>query len=96
MDQFRQLYSDIYDFTIKAFPDAGCNEHLLKLKDEADEAIENNNDIYEFADCFIAIIGASAKAGFNCDELITASIKKLEICKNRNWNKLPNGTYQHI
>lgn len=93
--ELNKLYSDIYEFSIKVFPDAKSNDHLLKLKNEADEAIENNKDIYEFADCFIALIAASSKSGFNCDELIMATFEKLEICKSRSWKKLIDGTYQH-
>lgn len=90
------LFNAYTEFVWKAFPDASCNDHLKKLKIEADEAMQDNRDITEFADCLGAIYGAVSKAGFLYPELIKAGFEKLEINKVRKWEKLPDGTYQHI
>lgn len=90
------IYSEFGEWTKKTFPDAHSVEHLIKLKEEADEAIAKPSDITEYADCLGAIFGAAYKSGFSFDDLKTAFIKKFEINKSRKWLKSKNGTYQHI
>lgn len=96
IDDKQNLFSAYSDFVWSAFPDASCNDHLKKLKIEADEAMQDNRDIVEFADCLGAIYGAVTKAGFSYSELIKAGFEKLAINKTRKWELLPDGTYQHI
>jgi hypothetical protein len=90
------LFNSLSDFVFKTFPDASSNDHLKKLKIEADEAMQDNRDSSEYADCLMAVYGAAAKAGFSFDELIRAGFEKLNINKTRKWKRLPDGTYQHI
>jgi hypothetical protein len=90
------LFNSLSDFVFKTFPDASSNDHLKKLKIEADEAMQDNRDSSEYADCLMAVYGAAAKAGFSFDELIRAGFEKLEINKTRKWERLKDGTYQHI
>jgi len=77
----KELYNDLGEWTKKIFPDADSVAHLFKLKDETDEAIKTPNDIMEYADCLMAIFGASYKAGFTYDELMSACKDKLAIIK---------------
>ncbi len=90
------LFDSLSEFVFKTFPDASSNSHLKKLKLEADEAMQNNKDCSEYADCLMAVYGATAKAGFSFYELINAGFEKLEINKTRKWQRLADGTYQHI
>jgi len=96
INEFNELFELMGDFSKKTFPDAGSIEHLKKLKDEADEAIKEPKDISEYADCFLALIGAASKAGFTPQMFLEASFDKFEILKVRKWQRLPNGSYQHI
>jgi hypothetical protein len=102
MEQYRaegareELYNDLGEWTKEVFPDADSIAHLYKLKDETEEAIKTPTDITEYADCLMAIFGASYKAGFAYDELILACKNKLSINKTRKWIKGKNNTYQHI
>lgn len=89
------LFQSMGEFAYKAFPDATSIEHLKKLKIEADEAIEEPKNIVEYSDCLLALFGAAHKAGFTYDQLLEAGQSKFEIVKTRNWEKLPDGTYQH-
>lgn len=89
------LFQSMGEFAYKAFPDATSIEHLKKLKIEADEAIEEPKNIFEYSDCLLALFGAAHKAGFSYDQLLEASQSKFEIVKTRNWEKLSDGTYQH-
>ena len=93
---FKELFTLMGEFSVKTFPDADSINHLNKLKDEADEAIKEPRDKYEFADCFLALISASYKAGFTPDIILDACQIKLEILKQRKWEKLANGSYQHV
>lgn len=92
----KKLYNEIGEWSKKAFPKADSINYLEKLKQEAQEAIEEPKDVYEYADCFIALTAAAYKAGIDFTEMINAINDKLEICKEREWELLPDGTYQHI
>ena len=92
----RFLFTIVGRFVTEAFPRAGAVEHLKKLKHETDEAIEDPKNVEEYADCLIALIGATTKAGINYDELITVTYTKMQTNLSRNWEMLPDGTYQHI
>jgi len=89
------LFAEMGSFAVQTFPDAGSVEHLKKLKHEADEAIAEPQNVEEYADCLLALFGAAHKAGITYETLLNASAGKLEIVKQRSWNKLPDGTYQH-
>lgn len=88
-------YKKIGEFSLTAFPDAGTDEHLIKLKEEILEFSENKEDVSEAADCFIALMAACYKAGITCMEISTAIIDKFEVLKTRTWIKNEDGTYYH-
>jgi len=90
------VYNGMYEFSIDVFHDSSGVDHLKKLKIEADEAIDQPDDIIEYADCLLALFAASSKAGFTFEELLQASEEKLEVVKTRKWKKGDNGLYQHI
>lgn len=91
----KRLYNSIGEFSKKTFSDSGSVEHLLKLKQEADEAIKDPDNIKEYADILIALLGASYKANFTFEELMNATKDKLKVLKKREWIKQEDGTYQH-
>jgi hypothetical protein len=91
-----ELYNSIGVWVKSAFPDAGSVEHLLKLRHEAVEAINSPGDITEYADCLIALLGASYKAGIGYNDLLKETKSKLMVNTTRNWKKESDGTYQHV
>ncbi len=93
---FNKLYYDIGEFSVKIFHDAKPVDHLKKLRNESLEAIEKPDDVYEYSDCLLALLAAAYKSGFSPEYLINSSFEKLEILRNRKWEKIEDGTYQHI
>jgi hypothetical protein len=93
---FSKLFEYVGYLSYKLFPKSGAIEHILKLKQEADEVIKEPNKLEEYADCLFALIAASKKAGFEYDELLRATFKKARINENREWKLMPDGTHQHI
>lgn len=90
------LFNSMGHFATETFPDAGPREHLLKLKEEADEAIAEPHKVDEYADCLLALFGAAFKAGIDNKELLSAATRKFEIVRGRTWERMPDGTYQHV
>jgi len=62
----------------------GPLEHLVE---EAKEAYRNPGDISEYADCFLLVLDAARRAGFNLSLLIDAASTKLALNKTREWSK---------
>ena len=92
----KKTFNNMGEFSIDVFHDATAVEHLIKLKHEADEAIENPQDIFEYADCILAIYAAAYKSGFTYEDISKACEEKFEILKTRNWAKGIDNIYQHI
>ena len=92
----KEIYNKMGEFSIQFLGDATPREHLLKMKNEADEAMDALDDIFEYADCLLALYAAAYKSGFTFKELRDASDKKIEIIKLRKWEKIDDGTYQHV
>ena len=87
------------DFSFKTFgpPETrGPICPLTHLKDEVQELIDNINDPMEWADCFLLLLDAAARAGHSVDDLIDFGAAKLEINKLRKWELQDNGVYKHI
>jgi hypothetical protein len=64
---------------------------LKHLINEAEEAIENPADIMEYVDCFFLITDAVRRAGYNLNDLTEAGFEKLEILKQRTYERTPEG-----
>ena len=96
MSSFPNLFESVGTWSKKTFPKAGAKEHLLKLKQEADEAIADPTDIYEYCDILIPLFAAANKAGFTAEMLLNCSFEKLEILKGRTWEEKADGTHQHV
>lgn len=91
-----ETFLNMGEFSTRVMPDATPVGHLMKMKKEADEAIADTTDIMEYADCLLALFAAVYKSGFSFEELEKASSVKVEILKNRKWQKMEDGLYQHI
>lgn len=51
----------------------------------------------EFADCFLLLLDSAGNFGLSVEQLVTASFKKLDVCKQRKWGKPDeNGVIEHI
>ena len=68
--------------------------HLIK---EVDELYRSPYDIEEYADCFILILDAARKAGYDVSDITSAMWDKLEVNRQRKWGKPDeNGVVEHI
>ena len=94
-NQFGYLFQSVGQWSKETFPNAQPIHHLRKLKQEADEAIADPTDIYEYCDILIPLFAAANKAGFTAEMLLNCSFKKLEILNGRTWEEQPDGTHQH-
>jgi len=92
----KKLYKEVKYFTSKILCDSNVFNYLNKLKAEIKEVEEDTKQIEEYADCLIALFGASNSAGITYDELKNIALNKMVINKNRTWEKQPDGTFQHI
>jgi hypothetical protein len=66
----------------------GPNGPLKHLEKEVQEVIANQSDIEEYADCYLLIVDAARRAGFQFKELIGAADAKLQKNKKRVWPKV--------
>jgi hypothetical protein len=92
----KDIYESLGDLSLRVFSQAGPIDHLRKLKEEADEAIEDTSDIMEYVDCLLALYAAAYKAGFTYEDMVKSSNDKMEILKQRKWMIREDGIYQHI
>ena len=84
------------EFSRKAFVGATPIDHLNKVKEEVDEAIAKPDNVFEYADVLMAIFSATDAAGFTYNDLLYAAQHKFSVLQRRKWEKLDNGTWQHI
>lgn len=96
MIDIKKLYEYIGDLSYKLFPKATSYEHILKMKQEADEVLNDLNNKEEYADCLFALLAASYKAGITIKELLNETLEKAIINEGRKWKEMPDGTHQHV
>ena len=96
MATFTDLFLEVAETAFTVFADATAVQHLQKLKTEAQETIEQPDNVEEYADCLIALLGAAAKQGIRPKELMDAAINKNYLNRaKRTWAK-KDGMYQHV
>jgi hypothetical protein len=83
-------------FMRRAFPGQPVDAKLLKALDEIGELRKNPNDLSEWADVFICLLGAAAIQNIMPAELVRAAHEKMEVNEKRKWKRTEDGTYQHV
>jgi hypothetical protein len=74
----------------------GALKHLQKEAEEAQAVVGDPTELkVELADCWLLVLDASRRAGFNPMEMLNASLDKLEINKRREW-PAPSGSDEPI
>ena len=106
-NEFGAVYRDVMAWCNETFgydrDEMGLAEHLRLETEELWEAIEKwkkgwrpKDEIFgEIADVVILIINLSGRLGVNPEMLMRAVRSKLEINREREWIKYPDGTYRH-
>lgn len=99
----KEQFEEVTKWQNETFPAATFFSQLSHLDDEIIElaiefsSVERKNLSLEFADCFMLLFGAAAKAGMSYEEIYKAINKKMEINKKRKWGKPDErGVYTHV
>jgi hypothetical protein len=66
-----------------------------KAVHEAQEFVDNPS-LEEAADTIIAVLGACRGQEWTLRELGSAMLAKMEVNRQRTWERQPDGTYQHV
>ena len=92
----KELYEKIGNISKELYPKSNSIHHMVKLKEEINEVIENPTDIVEYVDCFICLISAVHNSDISLSDIVEKINEKLEINKKRKWKLMEDGTYKHI
>lgn len=98
VDKFNDFVKQRDEFSFSTFgsPETrGPIYPLRHLAKEVQELLANPDDEMEWADCFLLLLDAARRKGYSVDDLMNFALKKLEINRERKWNKQPDGTYRH-
>lgn len=98
----RVQFNYITTWQNKTFPTATAlskiyhlEQEIIELKKELEA--DNENKLFELADCFLLLFGAAAKAGMKYDDIIECIDNKMQININRKWGKPDeNGIINHV
>lgn len=95
--KLEQLYTEYTEWAVGTFGLDNPKHGATKLVSEAKELEATPTDITEQADCLMCLL-----YNFKCahpdkpiSDLLEAAKAKLEINRNRQWIKQPDGTWQH-
>jgi hypothetical protein len=75
-------------------PDMIASAHTKTAK-EARELAETPDNIDEWADVVMCLIGTALQQEWSLDDLADAVMAKNAVNANRNWVQQPDGTWQH-
>lgn len=103
MKDLQKLMDEGHEWSCKTFGEKDREipmlHHLKEEIDELIESIENNdtdNEKTEFADAFLFLINTASRRGYNAEDLINFTHRKIELNKLREWEKPDeNGIIRH-
>ncbi|TVQ81776.1 MAG: DUF550 domain-containing protein [Micavibrio sp.] len=96
-DRWQSVQNDIVDFSNRTFGKGRLDAKLLHLAEEVGELAETPDDLMEWADCMILLLGAAGEAGLDMDDLHRAVAEKMEINSKRKWGRPDeNGVVRHV
>lgn len=99
INDIKKFCDDRKKFSQKAFgsyTERGPDGPLTHLLDEVKEVLAEPKDKTEYADCFLLLVDAYDRAGLgDLFDLINQAKIKLEINKNRKWEKRGN-IFKHV
>ena len=92
MPDFLQIAADHKEWSERVFgTDVGPMGPLKHLFAEAEEAMENPDDAFEFADCMFLVMDAARRAGHDVEALLEAMEEKLDILQARHYDRVADG-----
>lgn len=79
------LQRDIHEWQLNAFPHATLESYVIHAKRELDEVFEHPEDVMEWADVMLLVVGRALYHGHKMSDLFNAAAGKLEVNKSRKW-----------
>lgn len=89
----RDLQKQVFDFAEATFGPGREDAAWKKLFEELGETLKSPRDPNEWGDVFILLFDLATIYGVQVDE---ATLGKLELIRNRVWNRTETGTFQHV
>lgn len=108
MKPFEEAVQKWMVWTRENFPASGAESSLIHLQEEIKEVLEaissddphpiqdNGIPLMEYADCFICLLTAAGKSGFDLEQIRKAIMNKMEINYRRKWKLNADNTYSHV
>lgn len=106
-NEFKEVYEDILSWVNGVFgPERDPKGILLKLDEESDElwrevekwkkGWRDKEEMYaEVADIVILVVNLAGRLGLDAEMFLRTVRSKLEVNKEREWVKFPDGTWSH-
>ena len=92
----QSLQDDITKWQIDTFGPS-WDQALRHLQSEVDEVLADPDDISEYADLLIPLLGSAGQRGYSVADLIKAAVDKMIINKTREWGPVNDrGFREHI
>ncbi len=94
------LQTKLFEWSSATFgtpQERGPEGPLNHLRKEINEAIDDPDDIVEFADMYMLLSDAASRAGHSMSDVLYASIEKLLVNKKREWGPInADGFSEHV
>lgn len=93
-----EKWSKIVTQSRTLFPGSTADDHLEKLRQELVEVKDapKSKRLIEYADVFLCFVAAMEEDDFNAADLDAAVDYKLAVNRTRKWERMPDGTFQHV
>jgi hypothetical protein len=92
-----KLQKDLYQWASKQFKGQPVSGKFSHLRKEIDELEAEQQDIMEYADCYMLLMDIASNNGILLSDIHAAAERKLEINKKRNWGKQnKDGSICHV
>ena len=78
------------------FDSTDLDVEFLKIRQKVDEARYNPGDVKPLADCMLSLLLAARSSGYRAGAVLEELERVARKNKDREWRKMPDGTYQSI
>lgn len=92
----KEVFTAVKNCSERNFPDSTLNHYALKMVEEAKEWRDQPNDLEEIADNLFVLLAGLNKSTHSLNDLLQATLNKVEKNNNRTWVKRKDGTYKHV
>ncbi len=93
MSDMYQVLQTTVDELAEKLDHPGLDVEVKKINQKLREARYNHADIKLWADCMLAVLLITKHEGYSVESTFEQLILLAEELKNRDWKKMPDGTY---